>query len=81
MTLDDYYKFELLTNPSHGWIKVSNSLLRHFNFKVTSYSPVRKTFTYLDEDCDMTRFLAVLKEHGVEYEVNEHFSETFDPWA
>ncbi len=60
-------KFEFISDPGHGWLKVSLHTLYHLDIvdQITPYSYIRKGFAYLEEDCDASRFMqAYIQKHN-----------------
>lgn len=51
-------KFDFITDPGHGWVKVPVSLLRTLliSADITRYSYYRDGFAYLEEDLDASTF-------------------------
>jgi len=59
MTQYTYYQ-----DPGHGWLKVTISEIERLMIEVSSYSYVRGDHAFLEEDCDMSKFLAAKAELG-----------------
>lgn len=59
-------KFDVLTDPGHGWIKVPKKLLAELGIadKITPYSYMRGDFAYLEEDADASTFFEAMKAAG-----------------
>lgn len=59
-------KFDYISDPSHGWVKVPIKLLQQLNIdgKISSYSYYRAGFAYLEEDCDLSIFMAAMAAAG-----------------
>jgi hypothetical protein len=45
------------TDPGHSWLRVPLKMFHEYNAKASSYSYVKNTFIYLEEDCDAGWFL------------------------
>jgi len=55
---------EYIQDPGHGWLKVSPADLDDVNLSYvdfTAYSYTNGHYLYLEEDCDMTKFMNVYK--------------------
>ena len=63
-------KFEVYTDPGHGWVKVKISLLEKLGIaeQITSYSYMRGEYAYLEEDLDATTFRQAMREAGIPVE-------------
>jgi hypothetical protein len=50
--------FDYIQDGGHGWVKVPLSLLLDLGIhsQISTYSYLRKSFAYLEEDCDLARF-------------------------
>ena len=59
-------KFDVLTDPGHGWIKVPKKLLAELGIanKITPYSYMRGDFAYLEEDADASTFFEAMRAAG-----------------
>ena len=59
-------KFDVITDPGHGWIKVPKKLLVELGIaeKITPYSYMRGDFAYLEEDVDAGTFFEAMKAAG-----------------
>ena len=59
-------KIKVYTDPGHGWAAVKRSVLKDFGIedKISSYSYQKGATVYLEEDCDLSTFVAALKEKG-----------------
>lgn len=60
-------KFEFISDPGHGWVKVSLHTLWDLRIvdQITPCSYMRKGFAYLEEDCDGSRFVQeYVRKHG-----------------
>jgi len=72
--------FEFHSDPSHGWLAVSEFAIRSLgmsprDFSRYSYQSFSGLVVYLEEDCDAAKFLAAYKaKHGAEPTVVERHS-------
>jgi hypothetical protein len=66
-------KFPFYADPGHGWIKVPKTLLKKLGIEknISSYSYMRKENVYLEEDCDLAKFLHAMKRIGSTVTFNE----------
>jgi hypothetical protein len=69
------------SDPSHGWFAVKRQALINFGLtdKVTKYSYQRGATVYLEEDCDATLYLNALRERGIEYTIEEKYTDKSHP--
>ncbi len=53
-------KFTFYSDPSHGWLKVPGKILKEIGIEkeISSYSYWKKGNAYLEEDMDLTTFMA-----------------------
>jgi hypothetical protein len=58
--------FDLVSDASHGWLKVPVSELERLNIveDITTFSYVRNDMAYLEQDADMATFLAARNAEG-----------------
>lgn len=56
-------------DPGHGWAKVKKSELAKLQIAelISPYSYERGEYAYLEEDCDLSIYLAALKANGQSY--------------
>jgi len=56
--------FDYIQDPGHGWLKVPISLLLDLGIhsQISSYSYLRKTHAYLEEDIDAGKFIEAYNE-------------------
>ena len=59
-------KYDFITDPGHGWLKVKRSELRILGIdqQITSYSYQRGEYVYLEEDYDALLFIKTKKERN-----------------
>lgn len=69
-------KFDVFTDPGHGWIKAPIALLKKLGIadQITQYSYVRGNFAYLEEDQDASTLIKALKNAGIPYEFRHHYT-------
>ena len=69
--------FHCYNDPGHGWLKVPHSVLHDMNLKLadfSGYSYYSKQALFLEEDCDMPKFLnAYLLVYGRKPVLREHY--------
>jgi hypothetical protein len=51
-------KITVYADPGHAWAKVTRKLVDSTGIKVSSYSYQRGAYVYLEEDCDLSAFIA-----------------------
>ena len=58
--------FDLVTDASHGWLKVPVAELERLNIveDITTFSYVRYDMAYLEQDADMATFLKAREAEG-----------------
>jgi len=66
--------FNLYADPGHAWLSVKKQFLVELGIDstVTGYSYQRGDTAYLEEDCDLSVFLAALKKVGIEADIRSH---------
>jgi len=59
--------FNVYTDPSHGWIKVSMKTLNELGIraKISSYSYMKGDTAYLEEDRDATLLINAMQSKGI----------------
>jgi len=76
-------KYRYIQDPGHGWLEVPLAQVLDLGIAVSAYSYInRKTNTvYLEEDCDMSRFLIAKGVTPKSYGAfkAEHIIEVHDP--
>ena len=57
--------FAFYADPGHGWAKVPMNELRKLGIeqRITSFSYLRGTHAYLEEDCDLETFVRAYRAH------------------
>ena len=57
--------FTLYADPGHAWVKVPMNELRKLNIadRITSYSYMRNTDAYLEEDMDLATFVMAYRAY------------------
>ena len=58
-------RFHFITDPGHGWVKVSHRLLEKLGIagKITDYSYETKFYAFLEEDMDAKTFFDAFEAH------------------
>lgn len=61
--------YTYFTDPGHGWLRVKRAELNALGIanKISPYSYMRGDYVYLEEDCDMAKFMRAkgwLQENG-----------------
>ena len=59
------------SDAGHGWlaVKVSDLKMLGIETKITPYSYIKGKTVYLEEDCDMSKFIEAAKAKGITIEV------------
>ena len=68
--------FDFYSDPGHGWLKVSKSLLlkiigAQWRSVFTPFSYERGDFVYLEEDCDLSRFINWMESVGLTVNIRQ----------
>lgn len=65
------------TDPGHGWLEVSRAEVERLGLlgEISHYSYQRNGTLYLEEDCDMSRFLAAKDAAGEPFQIVERYAE------
>ena len=50
-------KYLFISDPGHGWLRVSKEEVKPIKDKISSYSYMDRNYVYLEEDCDAGEFL------------------------
>jgi hypothetical protein len=68
-------------DPGHGWLQVKRQELIDLEIldKISHYSYQKGDNVYLEEDCDLSRFIAKMNELGKQVEINESHSNYDSP--
>ena len=64
-------KITVYNDPGHAWGKVKKSTANDFAVIPSTYSYQRGDFYYLEEDCDLTKFIKRVRSAGHEVSFNE----------
>jgi hypothetical protein len=66
-------KYMFYQDPGHGWVKVFVRELKQLGIedKISMYSYRRKDIAYLEEDCDLEKFLQAKHARGEGVELVE----------
>lgn len=69
-------KIDVYSDPGHGWAAVPLTLLDRLGLldRITAYSYMRGRFAYLEEDCDLSTFMAAAKAAGIAVEFRQWVS-------
>lgn len=62
------------SDPGHAWMKIPLSTIKKLNVadKISSYSYIRNSHAYLEEDCDAGIVIKALKENNVNIRIKEY---------
>jgi hypothetical protein len=73
--------FNYVTGPAHGWLMVTKTAFNNLtpDLYVSAYSYESDLMLYLEEDCDMPRFLNALDQDEIEYQVIENIVDDESP--
>jgi len=68
-------KLNFHTDAGHGWLACKKDLVIALGIAkdITPYSYQRGQTVYLEEDCDMSRFMRACESHGVQVVLNEKY--------
>ena len=66
-------KFTFISDPGHGWLKVSRADLLKYDVAhlISGYSYMRNNHVYLEEDIDAATFIRAVEATGVKVLFNE----------
>ncbi len=66
-------KFNVYSDPQHGWCKVKRSLLVKLciDNDISSFSYERGEYVYLEEDRDMNIFITAMNNESIKFSFNE----------
>ena len=69
-------KLDFYEDPGHGWLAVPLELLDRLGIldRITTYSDMRGRFAYLEEDCDLDRFMTAARAAGLAVEFRQYVS-------
>lgn len=61
--------YRFYSDPGHAWLAVKIAKLESLGIidKITNFSYIRGKTAYLEEDCDLSTFVAALKANGEEF--------------
>lgn len=67
-------KIKIYADPGHAWAKVPFSLIYKLGIqdKITSYSYMRGSYAYLEEDCDLSTLIKALQENRIEFSFDKY---------
>lgn len=68
--------YNFYCDPGHAWVKVPRTELDKLGIadKISSYSYQRGDHVYLEEDCDLYRFMEAMETNGVKVTFRDHVS-------
>jgi hypothetical protein len=68
--------YDLFADPGHAWLKVRLTELHELGIaqEISHYSYLRGGWAYLEEDCDMPRFLRAKRRRGEEIRTRERYA-------
>lgn len=71
------FTLDYIQGPSHGWIKISGQVVKHFGFSPSAYSYFdhKNNVLYLEEDCDAPRFIKLIESKGYKVTHNNIYDE------
>lgn len=74
-------KLKSYSDPGHGWLAVKRRVLEELGIlnKVTSFSYEKGATVYLEEDCDVSMFMARIKEMGISIEMISKHTNSSSP--
>ena len=63
-------------DPGHAWAKVSKKELAKLGIanEISGFSYERGEFAYLEEDCDLEKYIMALRAKGIVYKFKENFT-------
>jgi len=61
------------TDPGHGWLRVP--YLETAGLGISRFSFTGQQWAYLEEDCDVAKYLDHLEEQDIEYNINNQNSD------
>ena len=68
--------YTYFTDAGHGWLKVSLPELRDLGIvdSISACSYLTLTHAYLEEDCDLPKFIKALDERGITYKIKDSYA-------
>ena len=74
-------KITVYNDPGHGWgaVKIAELEALDIAHKISPYSYMRGKTAYLEEDCDLSLYLATLKQWGQEVQFIEKHTNKRSP--
>jgi hypothetical protein len=74
-------KVTVYNDPGHAWAAVKIAELQQLGIadKITAYSYQRGKTAYLEEDCDLSAYLAAIKATGQEVQIVEKHTNKRSP--
>lgn len=77
--------FYFYTDAGHGWLAVKREFLDSLGIldKISSYSYQKGQTVYLEEDCDASLFINVMKEkgwqRGIDFDWDHYYTDDYSP--
>ena len=68
-------KYRFISDPGHGWLEVPLTELQRICPVKSQFSYKNGVFAYLEEDCDMPKFLRIKDFISEPYELIEVYQE------
>jgi hypothetical protein len=76
-------RFTYYNDPGHGWLavkrKLAQSIMGEQFMEISPYSYQKGDTIYLEEDCDMHRFLECVKNGGIAYVICHKHTNKYSP--
>lgn len=71
------HTFTYHQDPGHGWLQVPKRMLSDWGIShdISSYSYTDGEHVYLEEDCDMSRFLQEADKRGVTVHIKAEYQD------
>jgi len=69
--------YTIHTDPAHGWLEVPVRELQELGIadQISQYSYLKGDTAYLEEDCDLYRFVQAKEKAGEQFEYVEQYAE------
>jgi len=70
--------YNFYSDPGHGWLRVKIAELRKLNLmdKISKYSYINGASAYLEEDCDIPKFINAKTAINQKLIIKEHHSDS-----
>lgn len=68
-------QYAFFADPGHGWLRVTLAELDRLGIagQISHYSYQHNQFAYLEEDCDLTRFIEAKTAIGELVDIDTHY--------